>query len=111
MEGIGYGIREQESVSEGDFWVNVSETYLKVSRILLDHHRVSSSSNAFPCYVCDAAAFEICSSCNDVAGVEEIDCHDIYVVVAFWKATENMKLIFCGMVTCVAYRPIGGYLC
>ena len=39
-EEWGCGMRGKEIVSLGVFWGNVSERYLEVSRIYLDHHRV-----------------------------------------------------------------------
>ena len=71
----------RESVSFGVFWVNVSERYLNVCRILLDHHRALFASSPFLCHIYGVEGSEIGCSYIGVAVVEEIHCHDIYAEV------------------------------
>jgi len=83
--GVVWGceIRWKEIVSLGVVWANVSERYLKVSRIFFDHHRVLNSSDPNLCHIYDVEGFSICLECICVAVVVGSYYHDTFVSVVF----------------------------
>lgn len=99
-------MRGKEIVSLGVFWGNVSERYLKVSRIYLDHHRVWNFFFLYFCHVAGVGEFEFCSACVAVALVAASRRLDIFVVAEFLKAivTVSLIVIFLGWSTCAVFH-------